>query len=63
MTQTQILVMPRLRNSAPHYTSSFFLGYTELYDLVLMEDSVHGGEIGLIIWNKKLKHYKNYSCM
>ena len=41
----QTSVVPRFRNSAPHYTSSFFLGDTELYELVLTEDSAYGEKL------------------
>ena len=41
----QTSMVPRLRNSAPHYTSSFFLGDTELYDLDLTEDSAYGQKL------------------
>ena len=35
-------MVPGLRNCAPHYTSSFFLGDTELYDLDLADYSAYG---------------------
>ena len=38
----QTSMVPSLRNYALHYTSSSFLGDTELYDLDLTDDSVYG---------------------
>ena len=41
----QMSMVPRLRNYAPYYTSSFFLGDTELYDLNLTDDSAYGEKL------------------